>query len=901
MILRLFSIFLFFLFFSACQQKDSIDFNADVRPILQKKCLACHGGIKQAGGFGLVFRENALKQTESGNYAIIPGDPKNSEIIKRISHTNPELRMPLDALPLTEQEIDLLKTWIKEGAKWAEHWAYIPPETIDPPKINSNWANNEMDHFAFAKLEENHLQPSPQADKATLLRRVSLDLTGLPPTPSEMQQFLDDDSKEAFAKSVDRLLASPQFGEHWASMWLDLARFADSKGYERDPLRQIWQYRDWVIDAFNQDMPFDQFTIEQLAGDLLPNPTREQMIATGFHRNTMSNDEGGTYNEEFRIAAVVDRVNTTMEVWQGTTMACVQCHSHPYDPFKHKEFYEFYSFFNNTSDFDHVTESPYLITYKEEDQQKLNAIKKWIQTHADDKKLKQVQTLLNLHEPKIPPTHFTELKNAKFINRADEDYVFMNYGGHFKLEQVALDNITHLLLKARYRKKEKAQVAVRLDTPNGKIIGSTMLENKGWGLALTNIPIESMKGKHDLYITFEGQKEGERAASIFAVLLAEDLPGQAQIAYDSIHAYYSYLLNAKDSLRSPVMFETPKALQRKTHIFERGNWLVKGEEVTSNVPDILNPMADDLPRNRLGMAKWLVAKDNPLTARVVVNRFWAQLFGIGIIETIEDLGTQSSSPSHPKLLDYLAVKFSKEMNWSVKELLRYIVSSATYQQSSKFTPELLELDPKNRLLARGPRVRLSAEQIRDQALHVCGLLSKKMHGPSVMPPQPENIWQSTVYSNLKWATSEGEDRYRRGIYTLLRRSAPYPSMMTFDGSTREFCVSRRINTNTPLQALVTLNDPVYLEAAQALAKKMVEKKGEVAQQLSSTYEQILYKEIKDSELKQLKKLYEDSIAYYQENPTEVEAITSETGTLSLAAMTVVANAMLNLDEFITKS
>ena len=892
-----------------------IDFNAEVRPILQKNCLRCHGGIKQAGGFGLVFRENALKETDSGQFAIIPGNPKNSELINRITSTDPELRMPQEGAPLQQQEIDILKKWIAQGAQWADHWAYLPPTMPEVPDASSimqseadfvipseaeGWGNNEIDQFTFMKMLEHDLLPSPAADKKTLLRRVSLDLIGLPPTPEEVNAFTFDESPNAFEKAVDRLLASPRFGEHWASMWLDLARFADSKGYERDPLRQIWQYRDWVIKAFNEDKPFDEFSIEQLAGDLLPNPTYDQRIATAFHRNTMSNDEGGTHNEEYRIASVMDRVNTTMEVWQSTTMACVQCHSHPYDPIKHREYYEFFSFFNNTADFDHVREGPFLIKYKHEDEKQIHEIKDWIKSHGNESQLREFDDLVYLKEPKINATHFDDEYLAKFTNRADEDFMFVENRGHFRVKDVPLNGAENILLYYKRGQKDDAKVELRLGQPDGKLLGTALLPKTTWRLQMASIPIPKLEESVDLYFVFKAGHSEERVCDVLGILLPKPLPGKAKEGYQNIAAQFVSILNAEDSLRTPVMYENPLSLSRKTHLFERGNFLMKEEEVQSDVPKIWNDLPKGAPKNRLGMAQWLFAPDNPLTARVMVNRVWAQLFGTGIVETVEDFGTQGSLPSHPELLDWLSLNFANQDQWRLKALLKRIVLSATYQQSSKYTPQLLELDPKNKWLARGSRVRLSAEQIRDQALLVSGLLSDKMYGPSVMPPQPEGVWQ-TVYSGAKWTTSEGKDRYRRGIYTLIRRSAPYPSLITFDGSSREFCLSRRINTNTPLQALVTLNDPVYLEAAQALAKNINQLSGALDERLSETYEQLLLEPIRSNELEKLKQLYQESLAYYKEHPTEASEMTGEEAPLELAALTVVANAMLNLDEFIMKS
>ncbi|MDN5205521.1 PSD1 and planctomycete cytochrome C domain-containing protein [Fulvivirgaceae bacterium BMA10] len=731
------------------EEEQAIDFNEDIRPILNAKCISCHGGVKKSGGFSVLFREEALAVTESGKPAIIPGQPENSEFIRRIRHTDPEQRMPMDAPPLEEKEIALLEKWITEGAKWKDHWAYVKPEPVTLPQVeDESWEQNEIDRFVLAKLEERNLTPNEEADCATLIRRLSLDLTGLPPTIEEISDFCQDTSQDAYEKVVDRLLRSPHFGERWASMWLDLARYADSKGYEKDGHREIWKYRDWVIDAFNKDLPFDQFTIDQLAGDLLPEPTKDQIIATAFHRNTMNNDEGGTDDEEFRVAAVLDRVSTTWEVWQGTTFACVQCHSHPYDPFKLEEFYEFYAFFNNTEDADRPSEQPWIEVYTKEQEKELESLKSWI---------------------------------SGFNSSADDDVEL---------------------------RQKKAMLA--------SIKPSTL----------------------------------------------------------------------------PIMKELSQEKSRRTHVFERGNWLMHGKEVSPGVPASMPELPVDVPVNRLGMAKWLVSTANPLTARVTVNRFWAQLFGKGIVETQEDFGSLGQKPTHPMLLDWLARHFMLEQGWSMKRLLKLMVMSTTYKQSSHVDADLLEADPYNLWLARGVRVRLSAEQVRDQALAVSGLLSEKMFGPSVMPPQPEGIWQ-VVYNGKQWETSQGDDRYRRAMYTYWRRTSPYPSMVSFDRPSHEFCVSRRINTNTPLQALVTLNDPVYLEAAGALAKKMIQQSPDLDGQIIHGYQRALGHEPSGRVLGVLKGLYQDAIEQFKKDNVKGNALKEE-------ALIVVSNAIMNLDEFVMK-
>ena len=605
----------------------------------------------------------------------------------------------------------------------------------------------------------------------------------MPPTLEEAKQFTEDPSDEAYEAAVDRLLASPAYGERWAAMWLDLARYGDSQGYQKDLGRSIWAYRDWLIKAINDDMPFDQFTTEQLAGDLLDNPTKDQLIATAFHRNTMNNTEGGTDNEEFRVAAVLDRVSTTFEIWQGLTVACVQCHSHPYDPIRHHEFYELYAFFNNTEDADLDDDRPFLRTYPPSQEQQASNLISWFENNCT-------------------------------------------------VETPAPD----LTLEERYD-------ALRATEKLG-------------------------------FLTCEAEPQ-----------LSDNLAALRMLAPP----------------RTPIMRELPDSSSRVTRVFDRGNWLVHADTVQPDVPASL-PSFDTYSPDRHGLAQWLVSAENPLTSRVIVNRFWEQIFGIGIVETLEDFGSQGAAPSHPALLDWLAVEFRQTHQWSIKAMLKQIVMSATYRQSAAVSPELIEDDPANRLLARGPRFRLSAEQIRDQALAVSGLLSDKQYGPSVMPPQPDGTWQ-VIRGALKWDTDINEDRYRRGLYTFWRKSSPYPSMVTFDSPSRELCVSRRIRTNTPLQALVSLNDVVFIEAATALAQRMHEKSADdKAIQLRHGYELALAYEPSTVQLQKLLDFYDNALIHYREHPGEVSQLISDSTSSSpeMAALINSANVIMNLDEFINK-
>ncbi len=750
-----------------------IDFNRDVRPILSNNCFQCHGPDEKTRKAKL-----RLDTKDGAATAVVPGKPDASELIVRLtaSHDDTSLMPPAKTgKKLTAREIDVMKQWIKEGATFSAHWAYVRPVRPSVPEIRNTKfeIRNPIDNFILARLEAEKLQPSPEADRYALARRVALDLTGLPPTAAEVEQFVNDKSANAYEKFVDRMLAKPAFGEHWARMWLDLARYADSAGYADDPLRTIWKYRDYVINSFNANKRFDTFTIEQLAGDLLPNPTTEQLVATAFHRNTMTNSEGGTSDEEFRNVAVVDRVNTTFLVWMGTSMACAQCHTHKYDPLTQKEYFQALAFFNNTADADRPDESPTLPFWTDE-----------------------------------------------------------------------------LLARKAKLEKEVAELEAEL------------------------------KGKK---------------------------PDEMKPERDKLAALKKDLAAVKPLTTVPIMKELTGKDRRKTRLQFRGNFMDLGDEVTEGTPAVFHPLTKTQSPSRLDFAKWLVSAENPLTARVVANRFWEQIFGTGIVRTSEEFGIQGELPSHPELLDWLAVDLQSD--WNVKRFLKLLVMSAAYRQSAKVTPELVERDPENRLLARGPRVRLSAEMVRDQALFAAGLLSPKMLGPSVRPHQPNLGVNAAFGGAIDWKTSDGEDRYRRGVYTQWRRSNPYPSMSTFDAPNRDACVVRRGRTNTPLQALVLMNDPVYTEAAQALARRTIEKGGATtAERAAFAFRACLVRPATDAEVARLVKLYDEAKAKFEKDATKATAFaTNPLGPLpkgvevaDAAAWTVVANVILNLDEMLMK-
>ncbi|MEY3739203.1 MAG: hypothetical protein RL544_1981, partial [Bacteroidota bacterium] len=788
---------------------DPIDYNTEVKPILNKKCITCHGGVKQEAGFSLLFEEEAFAPTKSGKPAIIRYKPEESELIRRLHLTDPEERMPYKHDPLSKEEIKILTTWIKEGAKWGSHWAYQKVKEPAVPSINDDWVNNNIDKYILEKLEEQKLSPSKEADKATLLRRVSLDITGLPASKKIAAKYLNDHSDKAYENLVNDLMASPAYGEKWAALWLDLARYADTKGFEADRGRSIYKYRDWLIHAFNADKPYNDFLTEQIAGDLLPSPTDAQYIATAFHRNTMNNDEGGTDNEEFRTAAVLDRVNTTWSALMGTSFNCVQCHSHPYDPFKHDEYYKFMAFFNNTRDEDSPFENPVLRQFKGADSAKFESVKKWLQQNAAATTANYWITFLRTLQPSI-----NAFQCDKFVNGANGWYATLRNNGTCNLKNVVLTGKSELLFKYASR-VDKGVWRIYLDSLTGPLVNEVAIKNTGGGFVHSRTSIPDIKGTHTLYFKYYSPKIKNNTDDgiLFEWFsFGNPFPSKEKPGYDSAYKYFNDLIMASAET-TPIMMEANADLFRPTHVFERGSWLSKGKIVTPDVPAVLPGLPKNAPKNRLGLAMWLTDKNNPLVSRTLVNRLWEQLFGTGIVETLEDLGTQGLSPTHQSLLDYLAWQLMYTHNWSIKKTLKEIVLSATYRQQSMFTKELLKKDPYNKLYARGPRVRLSAEQIRDQTLAVSALLSPKMYGKSVMPYQPEGIWRSP-YNGDTWKLSEGEDQYRRSLYTYFKRTAPYPSMLTFDGGAREVCVIRRIRTNTPLQALTSLNDSSYIIMAR---------------------------------------------------------------------------------------
>ena len=1115
-----------------------VDFTRDIRPILANNCLLCHGPDAKArkADLRLDSRDSAMADLGEGVRAIVPGQPAKSALYQRITAADPEDVMPpaKTGKKLTKVQVDLLKRWIEEGAPYAKHWSFARPERPAPPAVkDAKWARNDVDRFILARLEREGLKPSPEADRHALARRLSLDLTGLPPAIEDVDRFVNDKAPDAYETCVDRLLASPAYGERWGRVWLDLARYADSQGYTEDRPRVIWAFRDWVIRALNENMPFDRFTIEQLAGDLLPNATDSQVQATGFHRNTLTQTEGGTDDEEFRNFAIIDRVNTTMAVWMGVSFNCAQCHDHKFDPFSQEEFFRLFAFFNQTEDNDQPDDKPLLMMFSEEQKKqkqgwldeiaRLETVlaqpspeleagrKKWEEgfrkpvawtalrpaelksasgaalalqgdasilasggTPAKDTYTLHVTTdaksiaalrLEALPDPSLPASgpgrgakgdfllsrvavslvpkdgksleaRFVrvELPGQPYLSLAevqvlsgganvalkgkasqsstgfegvasraidgvtngdyhaansvthtaggeDNPWWEVDLGKPVPIERIVIWNRTDggtserlkgfrvkLLDKDRKgvdeRKFDKAPNpkvewpvdgtrAIALRSAHGEGGAAALVANadpktQGWSGAagkpheaviILEKPL-ALEAGTVLGLTLEhasGAALGRFRVSATADPAAQaDLPadvqailGKAERSKDEaakVETYYRSIAperaterarlaqvrkdleGQKAAMTVPVLRELPAARRRKTQIQVRGNFLVKEKEVSEGVPAVFHPMPEGEPKSRLALAKWLVHPDNPLTARVVVNRHWEQLFGTGLVSTSEDFGVRGESPSHPELLDWLATELVRE-KWDLKKLLKLLVTSATYRQGSNLTPELVGKDPANRLLARGPRFRLSAEAVRDQALAAGGLLSRKMFGPSVYPPQPRIGLSAAFSGSLDWQTSTGEDKYRRGLYIFWRRSVTYPSMATFDAPDGNVCSVRRIPTNTPLQALVTLNDPVYVEAAQGLARKIVAEGGASTRERAGyAVRRCLSRPARDIELDRLTALVEEARGRYAKDAAKAKSMATEplgpvpagADLAELAAWTVAGNVLLNLDEMFLK-
>ncbi len=979
-----------------------VDYARNVEPILRSSCYGCHGGAQPKSQLRLDVKSAAMRGGIDGA-VIMPGSSDKSRLIQRVEGRGGEPRMPYNGTPLAPEQIATLRRWIDEGADWPEsaearnesppkHWAYVKPVKPVPPVVKqAALVRNPIDNFVLARLEQEGLTYSPEASKEKLARRVSLDLTGLPLSPAELDAFLADTRPDAYERLVDKLLASLHFGERWARPWLDLARYADSNGYEKDDRREIWKYRDWVINALNRDMPFDQFTVEQIAGDMLPNATENQKIASGFHRNTQFNEEGGVDKDESYFEVQVDRVATTATVWLGSTLGCAQCHNHKFDPFTQRDFYSMMAFFNNVDKrqedngetpiyIEPVLEmpTPELKAHREKLDARIKELAETTQTMTPELKADQTAWERSVLDAErrwrvIIPEKMTTAAGTTLTADAqglifaagesprNEAYVIecklpvdaatgirleavpnsklprggpgRDPYGNFNITQIKLEIPEGSGWKEVAIKKFAADTGARsLDRKRGQLwMVDASREDRRLPRQLVLMP-ENPITVRDVRITLTQESEFScQSVGYFRLSATGDkdpttvvdvshslraLLGKTGRTEDEAKKLSDYFLTVAPSLQSArdelkqakeekkklditstlVMREQPTFERPFDFIRIRGGFSAKADKVYANVPAVLPPLPEDAMPNRLGLARWLVSKDNPLTARVAVNRIWEQYFGHGIVETSEDFGSQGQKPSHPELLDWLATEFM-DRGWSMKAIDRLIVTSTAYRQSSRVTPELLAKDPYNRLLARGPRFRMEAEMVRDTVLAESGLLSAKVGGPSVFPPQPPGIWDMP-YNDDVYVESQGEDRYRRGIYTFARRSAPYPAMINFDAPSREQCTVRRTRTNTPLQALNLLNDQAFWEAARAMAGRLAKEGGaEVRSRIDYGYRLATGRHAKPDELDYLTKYEAEQKEHFAVHADEAKKVGVDAET---AAWTMVANVLLNLDEAITK-
>ena len=973
-----------------------VDFNRDVRPILSARCFKCHGpdAAARKAKLRLDTAEGAAAGGSSGEPAVVPGKPEESELLRRIFTDTETEVMPPPAVktPLTPREKAILKDWIAGGARYDPHWAFVPLKRPAVPVLPnpSGPLYTPIDNFIQARLDREGLKPSPPADRPTLIRRVYLDLIGIPPTPEEVDAFVRDPAPDAYEKVVDRLLASPHYGERWARKWLDLARYADTNGYEKDRPRSIWPYRDWVIKALNDDVPFDQFTIEQLAGDLLPQATLAQRVATGFHRNTMLNEEGGIDPLEFRYYAVVDRVNVTATTWLGLTFGCAQCHTHKFDPITQTEYYRLFAFFNNADEpelpvptpqqqqlGDQLTAQIRQLEAKLPTQlgtlRTLGAFARWV---AQNRRRAVPWTVLR---PKTLEGGLTRLSvqgDGSIVASGDttkRDLYTLTFENlpesitAIRLEALPDDRLPAGGPGRTYYEGPKGDFFLSefTLTAAGQPVKLARASSTAAGQAIDGNPLtgwtaNNQFGTRSVAVFFPARPLTARTAQLellFERYYASSLgrfrlavttqPGEIKptelphevesvltrdpaewtaAEWGTVFRHWLSVAEELKAAREPiealrkqrpvppttlVLQERPPENPRPTFRHHRGEFLEPRERVEPGVPAVLPPLPPGEMPNRLTLARWLVSRENPLTARVTVNRHWQAFFGRGLVRTLDDFGYQGEAPTHPDLLDWLAVEFQEPtvpasqagsgLPWSVKRLHKLIVLSATYRQVAHVSPELLAKDPENKLLARGPRVRLEAEQIRDSALKAAGLLSAKMYGPSVFPPQPASVTTEGTYGGLNWKVSDGEDRYRRGLYTFAKRTAPYAMASTFDAPSGEACVVRREVTNTALQALTMLNDAVFLDVAQALARRVMAYPGKTPDRLTWLFRLCLVRSPTAEELARLTKFYEDQRVRFAIDPVRADAVAGRgPDTPERAAWTLTARALLNLDEFVTK-
>lgn len=962
---------------------DSPKFNRDILPLLSDNCFQCHGpdDKHRKADLRLNQKEGLFASTQEGNI-VTPGSPRQSLLFQRITASDPDDRMPPQETKksLSPQEIELLGQWIKQGASWQGHWAFIPPLYPEIPSVQRpSWPNNPIDFFILNRLEQAGLRPSPEADRRTLIRRLSLDLTGLPPEPGEVENFVRDSSPNAYEKVVDRLLSSIRYAERMALAWMDAARYGDSSVYHADGPRFMWPWRDWVIDAYAGNKPFDQFTMEQLAGDLLPHPTPQQLVATGFNRNHGTTDEGGAIDEEYRVEYVVDRVKTTSRVWLGLTMECGQCHDHKYDPISQKEYYAFYAYFNQTKDKGMQTrngnEPPIVELPTPEQERNLASLASSIQEKQEQRTALQpdadlLATWIVQQEKALqfdPPQLSTWHKLGPFESENADQAFQKDFGpeteasidlsssfdgkswekaDHSDREAVNLDlpENSALYLHRTLTSASAQSVALSLGSDDGIKVwlnGKELLANnarRGVAADQESVTLPLVQGENHFLLKinnagggsgfyFHIRGSGLPEEIIEVVRIARDQRTDDQTA--QLEAYYLQNVSPQGlALDEEIQDLQKKRRQvqdavvtcmimqdmedpRKTYVLNRGHYAspITNEVIEPNVPSVLPPLPEDAPSNRLALARWLVDPQHPLTARVTVNRYWTMLFGTGLVDTVADFGTRGSWPSHPNLLDWLARDFI-DNGWDIKRTLKQIVMSATYRQSSRTTSEHMEKDPENRLLSRAPRLRLQAEFVRDNALAISGLLNGKVGGPSTKPYQPPNIWNEvSLDGNLRYERDSGEELYRRGMYIYWKRSAPMPSMMAFDAPTREKCLIDRQRTNTPLQALVTLNDVQFVESARLFARRILAEGGDTFRsRLDRAFLIATARPADELRHRVLRGFFEEQKQRFEASPRQAEELlgfgehpsAERIPMAEQAAWTLVANAILNLDEVLVR-
>ena len=1036
-----------------------VDFNFDIRPILSDRCYNCHGPDEEnrMGGFRFDERKSAIGEADSGERPIVPGDPAASEMLRRITSDDPDVRMPPPEakLSVSSDEVETLRRWIEQGAEWKPHWSFLPLEHATPT-AESDWVRNPIDQFVLTRLKAEGLEPAPEADRATLIRRLSYDLTGLPPTPAEIDAFLADKSSDAYERLIDRLLASPRYGERMAVDWLDLARYADTYGYQEDRYRGMWPWRDWVVEALNDNLRYDEFITWQLAGDLLPEPTQDQRMATAFNRLHRTTSEGGSVEEEFRVEYVVDRVDTFGASMLGLTVGCARCHDHKYDPLSQKEYYQLSAFFNNIDEsglYPYFTSSlvtPFMMITTDEEKEKLAKLRK--EVAAAEKKVDalRAQGRVGFEEWLANPAKrfgisgligdfsFDAIEDGRIVNHANpkrNGTLFENPqlvpGKRGNALKFSGENNFETLVGGQFTRNDPYTISIWVNTPDAKERAVLWHRSRAWidaGTRGYQLVIEEGKISTSLIhfwpgdalyittkeklpvdewvevtVTYDGsskasglkiyfngelqacdvirdnlehrivyyeernevdQDQVENISHKLALaqrfrdlgfkngkldelkvydreLTAEEVrlqhegirsihplldKGNQRTAEETDQLYEYYLANHNasyveglttlrkkrrelgihvDSFKQIMVMEEMEP-RRKTFLLERGAYDAPGEEVFADTPASLPPMADDLPRNRLGLARWLTDPSNPLASRVAVNRFWQSMFGDGLVSTPLDFGSQGTLPTHPELLDWLAQEFI-DSGWDVKGLLKTIAMSATYRQSSDCSLELRARDPQNALLARGPKHRLSAEMIRDTALYVGDLLVEKLGGKPVKPYEPAGLWKEK--GSATFTRDKGEGSRRRSLYTYWKRTSPQPAMMTLDAAKRDICVVQRQTTATPLQSLVLLNDPQYVEAARAFGEKLLLEGGDsVADQIRTGFRQVTGRTASDAELKILEALHREQLKYFANHPESAKEFLTVgdhrhaegIDTNELASMTVVASALLNMNETVTK-